>query len=95
MRSVEEIFASIGSSMANVSFADLDPSYITSNFKELVDWYEIKGIFIDDSYNVLNIETGKIQILPTLLTISRLVKPFSLFTTIIPSIKITFQFYII
>ena len=31
-----------------------------NSFKELIDWYEIKGIFTDDSYNVLNIETGEI-----------------------------------
>ena len=30
-----------------------------NDFKELVNWYGIQGIFTDDDYNVLNIETGK------------------------------------
>lgn len=37
LREVDEIFAHMGQRMTSVSFADMDPSYITNNFKDLSD----------------------------------------------------------
>ena len=36
LREVDEIFAHMGQRMTSISFADMDPSYITNNFKDLL-----------------------------------------------------------
>ena len=41
LRNVEEIFNGIGQRMSSISFGDIDPSFITNNFKDLLDQIQL------------------------------------------------------